>query len=189
MVEQFRGGWTPETLTLSLVIGAVVGVFPLFGAAAVVCLFISLRFRLNLPAIQAANFAVYPLQFALFAVWLRAGETLFGLSPVPFSPGRLANMLSRDWGEALSLFGGSSLAGLAVWALAAPPAAWCLYRLTLPITRRLTASYRLGAGGTVAGLGGALRQNPPSPKQPQPHLSQPSKDEASQRAQKSIAAR
>ncbi len=140
--EQFRGGWTPETLAWSLAVGAVVGVIPVFGVGAVLCLLISLRFRLNLPVIQATNLAAYPLQFALFAVWLRAGETLFNLNRLPFSPGRLADMFSRDWGGTLSLLGSSSLAGLAVWILAAPPACWCFYRLILPLLRRMMRSER-----------------------------------------------
>lgn len=142
LIEQLRGGWNAESLALSVAMGAVIGVMPVFGVATLLCLLLSLRLRLNLPAIQAANYAVYPLQLALFALWLRGGELLFGLPELPFSPARLIVLFRRDALGALSACGDSLLAGLAVWGLAAPAACWLCYRIALPPLRRLAPARR-----------------------------------------------
>jgi uncharacterized protein (DUF2062 family) len=71
-----RQGVSPRRLALTLAIGFAVGCIPMVGVPTVLCAVLALGLRLNLPAIQAANYAAMPLQFALFVPFVRLGRWL-----------------------------------------------------------------------------------------------------------------
>ena len=73
-----RRGWHGR---LQLVLQ--VGVNPLLGSTTVACLAIAFLLRLNLVASQITNHLVYPLQLAMFFVFLDAGDKLFHTSQIP----------------------------------------------------------------------------------------------------------
>jgi len=75
-----RQGVEPSRLSLALSSGAVIGVFPILGIATVVCTGVAAIYRLNLPAIQLANYLVFPMQVILFFPFLYIGEALTGNS-------------------------------------------------------------------------------------------------------------
>jgi uncharacterized protein (DUF2062 family) len=50
-----RQGISPRRLALTLALGFAIGCIPVVGIPTVVCAAMALAFRLNLPAIQAAN--------------------------------------------------------------------------------------------------------------------------------------
>ena len=83
-------GVSPRRLALTLALGFAVGCIPLVGIPTVLCAALALAFRLNLPAIQAANYAVMPLQLALIVPFVRLGRWLVpahsapALSTAPF---------------------------------------------------------------------------------------------------------
>jgi hypothetical protein len=68
---------TAETLALCVVLGFVLGVFPVLVCPTLLCALAALALRLNLPAIQAVNYLVYPLQLALVIPFVRLGDLLF----------------------------------------------------------------------------------------------------------------
>jgi hypothetical protein len=70
-------GTEPESIALSVALGAVLGVFPVFGCPTILCTMAALALGLNLPAIQCVNYCVYPLQFALLLPFIRLGNRLF----------------------------------------------------------------------------------------------------------------
>ena len=69
-----------EKLAVSLALGAVLGVFPVFGVPTFLCGAVAAVWRLNFPALQLMNYVVYPLQIALFWPFARFGGALFGVS-------------------------------------------------------------------------------------------------------------
>lgn len=71
-------GLSPEAIALILVLGLVLGVFPVYGAPTLLCALAAAAFRLNLPAIQLINQACSPLQLALAIPLGRAGERILG---------------------------------------------------------------------------------------------------------------
>lgn len=79
-------GASPEQLAWSIAVGAVIGINPLLGSATTLCLAIATVFRLNIAASQAANYAVYPIQLALFLPFLDLGTRLFHVKPLPLKP-------------------------------------------------------------------------------------------------------
>ncbi len=69
-----------EKLALTVALGLVIGVFPLFGLPTVLCGLAAAVCRLNFPALQLVNYLAYPLQIALLLPFARLGGILFGVS-------------------------------------------------------------------------------------------------------------
>ncbi|HUH64760.1 MAG TPA: DUF2062 domain-containing protein [Terracidiphilus sp.] len=76
-----RQGVSPRRLALTLALGFAVGCLPVVGLPTALCVVLALVLRLNLPAIQAANYAVMPLQLVLIAPFVRLGGWLVSLTP------------------------------------------------------------------------------------------------------------
>lgn len=72
-----RQGISPRRLALTLALGFAIGCIPVIGAPTVVCVVLALVLRLNLPVIQAANYAAMPLQLLLIVPFVRLGDWLF----------------------------------------------------------------------------------------------------------------
>jgi uncharacterized protein (DUF2062 family) len=71
----------PESISLSVALGLVFGVFPVFGFPTIFCALAALTLGLNLPAIQAVNYLAYPLQLILLVPFIRLGGWLFRFAP------------------------------------------------------------------------------------------------------------
>lgn len=125
LVEPVRqllwAGVTPEKLAWSLAVGLVVGVAPILGATTGLCFLGALVLRLNLPAMQVANYLIYPLQFALFLPFVRAGEWLLGGPRLSLSLAQVRNLLAGDWSEAFRVLATSELKASLIWFLVALP--------------------------------------------------------------------
>jgi len=103
-------GISPLRLALTLALGFAVGCIPVVGIPTVLCAGLALALRLNLPVIQAANYAAMPLQLALIIPFVRMGRWIFSahqaqlLAPrtlEPLSALSLATRMSGLAGEAL----------------------------------------------------------------------------------------
>jgi len=77
LMRLFRQGITPEKLALSLALSAALAVIPAFGWSVGLCGLAGLALGLNLPAMQAVNYFLYPAQVALLLPFFRLGEKLF----------------------------------------------------------------------------------------------------------------
>src|SRR4051794_11066986 len=69
-------GISPQRLALTLALGFVLGCIPLVGVPTGLCIVLALAFRLNVPAMQAANYAAMPFQLALIVPFVRLGGKL-----------------------------------------------------------------------------------------------------------------
>jgi Uncharacterized protein conserved in bacteria (DUF2062) len=96
IVDLLRQGVTPEKIALSIALGAVLGIFPVLGSTTILCAAAAFVLRLNLPAIQAVNFLVYPLQLILFLPFLQAGSRITGAAPVTLSMKEVFGMIKSD---------------------------------------------------------------------------------------------
>jgi uncharacterized protein (DUF2062 family) len=76
---------TPRQITTILVVGLVLGVFPLPGVPTFLCFVAALGLRLNIPALQLLNNVTSPLQFVLWFPLERIGARLCGSSLAPFA--------------------------------------------------------------------------------------------------------
>lgn len=137
LLALLKQGMSPESLSLTIAIGAVVSICPLFGVTTWICALVALIFRLNPIAIQVANYAAYPAQLVLLIPFFRAGEKLFGISPTPLSVEKMNELFRQDWKEFVKVYGMLGLRGAVAWAIVAPFVIVALRFALLPILKRL----------------------------------------------------
>jgi uncharacterized protein (DUF2062 family) len=102
--------------------GLVLGVFPMLGATTLLCVGAAFAFRLNQPAMQLVNYLAYPLQLALLIPFIRLGERLFGVRPMPLSLPAMVHALKADTVGTITLFWSRIWHACVVWSLLALPA-------------------------------------------------------------------
>jgi uncharacterized protein (DUF2062 family) len=144
-----RQDLTPGGVALSLAVGVAVGLFPVIGATTFLGLVAGAALRLNLPALQLANWLAYPLQLAMILPLVRLGEWLAGASPVSFSVAQVVTSASTDPLETLGRFGMTGLHGILGWMVVAPLVIPALYGMLTPTLRAARGRLRPAPGGRV----------------------------------------
>ncbi len=130
-----RTGISPRRLALTLALGFAIGCIPVVGIPTAVCLVVALGLRLNMPAIQAANYAAMPLQVALIFPFLRLGGWMFASGA---RPAMTAGAMLHDSPLKL-IWASGSLAGqaIAAWLVIAVPMVALLTLVLTAVLRRV----------------------------------------------------
>jgi len=115
-----RHGVSPRRLALTLALGFAIGCVPLVGIPTLICAVLAFALRLNLPAIQAANYAAMPLQLLLVVPFMRLGGWLFSVGPIRAA--QAAALLHTPPTEVLTQLAGLFGHALLAWLLIAIPA-------------------------------------------------------------------
>src|SRR5258708_23509461 len=68
---------SPEKISLTIALGIILGVTPVLGSTTLLCTMAAIALRLNLPAIQLVNMAVYPVQLILLIPFFKMGAWMF----------------------------------------------------------------------------------------------------------------
>ena len=130
-------GISPRRLALTLALGCAIGCIPVVGIPTLVCAALAFALRLNLPAIQAANYAVMPLQLLLIVPFVRMGGWL--LSSGPDQAAQASMLLHTTPLRLVTQMGSLAEQALLAWVLLAVPAVLLLtFTLTL-VLRRIPA--------------------------------------------------
>ncbi len=145
-----RQGISPRRLALSLALGFAIGCIPVVGIPTLLCAALALALRLNLPAIQAANYAVMPLQLMLIVPFVRLGGWLFG----PRAGAGFAHAMHLNSGSMTLLAQLAGMAGQAMlaWLLVAGPAVALMTMTLTLVLRRIPALSLAQATGSRTGL-------------------------------------
>ena len=130
---------TPEKIALSLAFGIVLGIFPVLGSTTVLCAVAALVFGLNLPAIQLVNYLIYPMQLFLLVPFIRMGEKLFRVAPLPLSLGQILTMVRTNLPHAVATLWRTEVHAISAWLLIGPFAICLLYFLLCRALRRVAA--------------------------------------------------
>jgi uncharacterized protein (DUF2062 family) len=128
-----RQGIAPRRLAVTLALGFAIGCVPVVGIPTLICAALAMALRLNLPAIQAANYAAMPLQLLLIVPFVRLGGWLFDVGPI--RAGQATALLHTPPPEVFSRLTGLFGHALLAWLLIAVPA-------VLVMTWALTAVLR-----------------------------------------------
>jgi len=136
LMGQLKQGTTPEKLARSISMGAILALFPIYGATTSLCFLAGIVFQLNPIAIQTVNYLATPIQIAALPILIKSGEWLFGLQPISFNPSTLAKTFFADPMAFLNVFGKSAMAGVFIWLLVALPAIPILERFCTAVLRR-----------------------------------------------------
>jgi len=147
--KQSAGRWlsqgvSPRRLALTLALGFAIGCIPVVGVPTLLCAALALALRLNLPAIQAANYVAMPLQLALIVPFVRMGGWIVS----PKRPHLLAAPGMFHWSALHIAADISGLAGQALlaWLLAAIPAVALMTLMLTGMLRRIPAVRGAEAG-------------------------------------------
>ena len=81
VVAQLTRGVTPRRVAFTVALGALLSVFPIFGATTALCALAAWLLRLNQPLMQLVNALLAPVHLLLLYPYYRAGEHLFGREP------------------------------------------------------------------------------------------------------------
>jgi uncharacterized protein (DUF2062 family) len=142
LLALLRQGISPRRLALCVAIAIVVGNIPILGVSTILCTFIALIFRLNLPAIQVVQAAMAPTQVLLIIPFVRLGEWIMRVPPQVVSIKAALALVSRGLWQAIVVLRDAIFhAGLA-WALIAPFAVYLLLGLLTPVFERMAAQIR-----------------------------------------------
>lgn len=116
-----RQGTSPRMLALTCALGVVIGIFPVFGTTTLLCLAISIAFRLNVPIMQVINYIVAPIQLLLIIPFIKAGTYVFHVNPFPYTVDELMGLFKTDLLLLLKEAGIGLLLGIAAWLIIAGP--------------------------------------------------------------------
>ena len=101
----------------------------MFGFITPVATALAVRFRLNVPLVLGLVYLALPLQLLMFVPFLRMGEMMFQLAPLPFSPTEIMTMIEvKGWGIFQQIWV-NNLAALAAWLLLAFPLGFLIFFL------------------------------------------------------------
>jgi uncharacterized protein (DUF2062 family) len=144
MAVSLRQGMSPRRLALTIALGFAVGCIPVVGIPTAVCAVLALSLRLNLPAMQAANYAVMPLQLLLIVPFVRMGGWIFSSNPV--KAGDAAALLHLPPAGLVSQMGLYAGHALVAWVMIAAPAVALMTVMLTLVLRRVPALRAAEAG-------------------------------------------
>lgn len=140
LLAQLRQGTSPHEIALTVALGAVLGLFPIWGATTALCAIAALWLRLNQPLIQAVNYLLAPLHLLLLLPFYKGGEILLGRAPLPlFSLEELGRRFEASPTAFFADYAQFLLGGVVLWMLLAPLMAGLIYmvaRRLLTLRRR-----------------------------------------------------
>jgi uncharacterized protein (DUF2062 family) len=136
VLEWLTTGLQPRQLAFTLALGFAIGCIPVLGVTTGICALLAVLLRLNMPAIQAANWLAMPFQVVLLIPFLKLGAWLF--------PGQAMTLMNLDRGRILSQatsapwntmvqMGGMFGHALLAWLLTAAPALLLMTLLLTPV--------------------------------------------------------
>jgi hypothetical protein len=135
--ELLVGGTSPEKLALTIALGATLGTLPVLGATTLLCAAVAVWLRLNMPLLQLVNYLVYPLHLAAYIPLLAAGARWMDPRREGLTMAAVwARIEANLWGAVTELFW-ANVGAVTLWALAAAPLGYLLYRTVLVAVRNL----------------------------------------------------
>jgi uncharacterized protein (DUF2062 family) len=131
-----RMGISPQRLALTLALGFAIGCLPLVGIPTALCLVVAVALRLNVPAIQAANYAAMPLQLFLVLPFVKLGGKLFASGPQPVLGKSLFHGPTL---QALKATGSVAGEAIGAWVVFAAPTVLLMTFVLTAVFRRVPA--------------------------------------------------
>lgn len=132
-----RQGVSPRRLALTLALGFAIGCIPVLGIPTVLCAALAMSLRLNMPAIQAANYLAMPLQLFLIVPFVRLGGWL--LASGPQQSLTVGPLLSISSSNVVTQMGSITGHALLAWVLVAGPAVALMTLMLTGMLRRIPA--------------------------------------------------
>lgn len=123
-----KEGAKPDKLSLTIVLGIMMGVIPMVGVNSAICLLLALIFRLNVVIIQLINYVSFPLQIVLFYPFFKTGEFFFGQSAgqqLQFNT--FSSLFGKNWLESIMLIIQANFRAVLAWLILMIPISFFTY--------------------------------------------------------------
>jgi len=140
-----RQGISPRRLALTLALGFAIGCFPVVGVTSGVCFLVAIALRLNLPAIQAANWFAMPMQVALIVPFVHLGRKLIGFGPG--QPVEVGALLHSSPAVILARMGSLTGQAMLAWLVVAIPMVALITLILTKVLRHIPAVAAAESGG------------------------------------------
>jgi uncharacterized protein (DUF2062 family) len=148
IVALLTQGITVEKIALSIVVGAVVGIFPVLGTTTVLCTLVAVALRLNLIAVQTVHYAMTPVQLVMIIPFTRVGEHVVGAAPQPLSLQAGLDLIAQGALQAVVILWSAIWHAMVGWVVLAPFVMTVGYFVLRWILARLRFTGRSPAGVT-----------------------------------------
>jgi uncharacterized protein (DUF2062 family) len=122
---------SPKKLSLTLALGVTIGIIPLLGINTFLLVIIALTFRLNQPATQIVNWAMYAFQLVLFVPFLKMGQYLFSGPELPFDLSNIVTLFETSFWDTFNAIWQINLLGVLFWVIIAVPLGLIIYYTSL----------------------------------------------------------
>lgn len=142
IVAALTQGLSPEKVALACALGIWFGIIPIIGGTMLLCALAAWALKLNHGVIQAANYAVYPLQFALLYPFFELGAWALRGPHISIRP---AEFMARAGSAPLGLIKEFLWVGVnatIVWAALGLVMVPLLWSVLVKILRRLSKRVR-----------------------------------------------
>jgi uncharacterized protein (DUF2062 family) len=132
-----RQGIAPQRLALTLALGFAIGCIPVIGVTSGVCFVVAIALRLNLPAIQAANWVAMPMQVALIVPFVHLGRRLIGFGSG--QPIEIGALLHSSPSVILARMGSLTGQAMLAWLVVAIPMVALITLILTKVLRHIPA--------------------------------------------------
>jgi uncharacterized protein (DUF2062 family) len=122
-----KQGLTPKQLALSLVVSALVSVFPIYGISTIALTCIALPFRLNLPIMIGFSYIIEPLKLLVLIPFINIGASVFGTEHTLLSFDAIKTSYNTSFWSTARQLSYELLCGSVGWLLTAIPLGIVLY--------------------------------------------------------------
>jgi len=129
-------GISPEKLSLSIAVGAVIGILPIVGVTTLIGFAIAIIFRLNIPVVQLLNYLVYPLQLILIIPFISLGAFIFQSDLSIFTLNDLGLLAENSFWVTIASFSELILYAIIAWLLTCTPLFALVYFAAAVVLRR-----------------------------------------------------
>lgn len=130
-------GLSPEKLAQSFALGICLGTMPIPGST-ITCTIAAITLKLNFGAIQLINYMVAPLQLLLIYPLFKAGAVLTGSQIMSGTLDIFTERFKLDVWNTLLELGTTALVAVVVWAVISIPTGIILYKISLPVFRKIS---------------------------------------------------
>ncbi|EIM75819.1 hypothetical protein A3SI_12269 [Nitritalea halalkaliphila LW7] len=125
----FQQGLGPKELALCLSITLFISTIPLIGPVTLLLTFFIVKFRLNLPLAMGFSYVLTPVQLLGILFFIRVGEGMMGLPPLPLDWEGLQVLLGEGPRAVFQVLSERIFVALGAWLLIAAPVSLLFYFL------------------------------------------------------------
>jgi uncharacterized protein (DUF2062 family) len=114
-------GTSVEKLSVSLALGLIIGLIPLYGFTTLIVAIAALILRQNFIVMQVTHFIVQPLQLLMLIPFLKIGDSLFLKTEYAFTLNQYIGLFKSDFWGTMADYWMVNLSAILIWFIISVP--------------------------------------------------------------------